>query len=153
MTRLQLVANAHARQLLGAAANKTRLGRRSFLKTLIGSAATLLAFNQVYARAGVTGGSFAVPAEVAYDPDVARTVLGGEERICWGTDSLWYGSPQDQIQALRSFEISGSMQERYGYPTFTGHARRRILGLNAAEAYGLDVNELLHAAIMTNWHS
>ena len=39
----------------------------------------------------------------------------GEQRICWGTDCLWYGSPQDQIQAMRSFQISPEFQERYGY--------------------------------------
>jgi len=85
-------------------------------------------------------------------PDQAAHLLGkllryfGEERICWGTDSLWYGSPQDQIQALRSFEISQAMQEQYGYPPLTEGARRRIFGLNAAEAYGLDFSELLQAA-------
>ena len=52
---------------------------------------------------------------------------------------------QDQIQALRSFEISEAMQEQYGYPRFTECARRRIFGLNAVEAYGLDLNELLQA--------
>ncbi len=84
-------------------------------------------------------------------PDQAAHLLGkllryfGEERICWGTDSLWYGSPQDQIQALRSFQISEAMQEQYGYPRFTARARRRIFGLNAVEAYGLDLNEVLQA--------
>ena len=42
-------------------------------------------------------------------PDEAAHVMGkllkyfGEERIMWGTDSIWYGSPQDQIQAFRAF--------------------------------------------------
>jgi predicted TIM-barrel fold metal-dependent hydrolase len=66
----------------------------------------------------------------------------GERRICWGTDSLWYGSPQDQIQAFRSFQIAETFQEKYGYPAFTAQARHRIFGLNAAEAYGLDVSEV-----------
>jgi hypothetical protein len=78
-------------------------------------------------------------------PDEAAHLLGklltyfGEERICWGTDSLWYGSPQDQIQALRGFQISAEFQERYGYPAITPEARCRIFGLNAARVYGLDV--------------
>jgi hypothetical protein len=81
-------------------------------------------------------------------PDQAAHLLGkllryfGEERICWGTDALWYGSPQDQIQALRSFSISGALQDQYGYPPITPRARRRIFGLNAAAAYGLDVAAL-----------
>jgi hypothetical protein len=85
------------------------------------------------------------------NPDQAAHLLGkllryfGEERICWGTDSLWYGSPQDQIQALRSFSISEALQEQYGYPPITAGARRRIFGLNAAAAYGLDVEALQQA--------
>ena len=81
-------------------------------------------------------------------PDQAAHYLGkllkyfGEERIVWGTDSLWFGSPQDQIQALRAFEISEEYQERYGYPAITPAMKRRIFGLNAAEVYGLDVAEL-----------
>lgn len=78
-------------------------------------------------------------------PDEAAHVMGkllatfGEERIIWGTDSIWYGSPQDQIQAFRAFEISEEYQERYGYPALTPEAKRKIFGLNGAQVYGLDV--------------
>ncbi|MGB0515301.1 MAG: amidohydrolase family protein, partial [Wenzhouxiangellaceae bacterium] len=40
------------------------------------------------------------------DPNSAAHALGkllkylGEDNILWGTDSIWYGSPQDQIQAF-----------------------------------------------------
>ena len=49
---------------------------------------------------------------VMRDPDQAAHLLGkllktfGEDRVLWGTDSIWYGSPQDQIQAFRAFQIS-----------------------------------------------
>jgi predicted TIM-barrel fold metal-dependent hydrolase len=66
----------------------------------------------------------------------------GEERICWGTDALWYGSPQDQIQAFRSFQISPELRERHGYPEITPRTRARIFGLNAASVYGLDVTRI-----------
>ena len=36
--------------------------------------------------------------------------------MLWGTDSIFYGSPQDQIQAFRAFQISDEFQERFGYP-------------------------------------
>ena len=36
----------------------------------------------------------------------------GEDRVLWGTDSIWFGSPQDQIQAFRAFQISEEFQER-----------------------------------------
>ena len=81
-------------------------------------------------------------------PDEAAHVIGkllnhfGEERILWGTDSIWYGSPQDQIQAFRAFRISEEYQERYGYPALTDAARRRIFGLNGARVYGIDVAAL-----------
>jgi predicted TIM-barrel fold metal-dependent hydrolase len=81
-------------------------------------------------------------------PDEAAHVIGkllryfGEERIMWGTDSIWYGSPQDQIQAFRAFRISEEYQERYGYPALTDATRRKIFGLNGARVYGLDVASL-----------
>ncbi len=80
---------------------------------------------------------------VMRDPDQAAHLLGklllafGEEQILWGTDSIWYGSPQDQIQAFRAFQISHEFQQRYGYPTLTPAVKRKIFGLNAARVYGL----------------
>ena len=82
-------------------------------------------------------------------PDEAAHVMGkllatfGEDRIIWGTDSIWYGSPQDQIQAFRAFQIGEQYQEKYGYPPLTAEAKRKIFGLNAARVYGLDVAAIL----------
>jgi len=56
----------------------------------------------------------------------------------WGTDSIWYGAPQDQIQAFRSFEITPTFQQRYGYPALTSKAKAKILGLNSARLYGVE---------------
>jgi hypothetical protein len=66
----------------------------------------------------------------------------GEDRILWGTDAIWFGSPQDQIQAFRAFEISPEFQERYGYPALTPERKAKIFGLNAARVYKLDLDEL-----------
>jgi predicted TIM-barrel fold metal-dependent hydrolase len=77
-------------------------------------------------------------------PTQAAHVLGkllkyvGEDNVLWGTDCLFYGSPQDQIQALRAFHISTEFQERYGYPKLTGKIKAKILGLNAARLYRID---------------
>jgi hypothetical protein len=85
---------------------------------------------------------------VMRDPDQAAHLLGkllktfGEDHILWGTDSIWYGSPQDQIQAFRVFEISREFQDRYGYPALTPQARRKIFGLNAARVYALSAQEM-----------
>jgi hypothetical protein len=57
--------------------------------------------------------------------------------VLWGTDSIWWGSPQWQIDAFKSLQIPASMQEQYGYPALTTAVKKRILGLNAARLYGL----------------
>ena len=91
----------------------------------------------VYAELGSTWRT------VMGSPDEAAHVLGklltafGPERILWGTDSIWYGSPQDQIAAFRAFEISPEFQERFGYPALTPAVKDRILGANAAELFGI----------------
>ena len=78
------------------------------------------------------------------DPTAAAHVLGkllkyiGVERVLWGTDSIWFGTPQDQIQALRLFSISEEFQERFGYPALTDEVKRGIFGLNAARLYDVD---------------
>ncbi len=86
------------------------------------------------------------------DPDSAAHVIGklvkhiGEQNVLYGSDCIWYGSPQDQIQAFRSFQISEDFQERYGYPKMTAELRARILGLNATRPYGIEVDEVLQRA-------
>jgi uncharacterized protein len=92
----------------------------------------------VYAELGTTWWN------VMRSPDQAAHVLGkllryvGEDNVVWGTDCLFYGSPQDQIQALRSFQIGEQLQERYGYPRLTKEIKAKILGLNGARLYGID---------------
>ena len=80
-------------------------------------------------------------------PDQAAHALGkllsrvGEDRVLWGTDAIWYGSPQAQIMAFRTFEISAEFQERFGYPALTDDLRRKVFGLNAAKLFGMDPEE------------
>jgi len=77
-------------------------------------------------------------------PEQAAHALGkllsrvGENRVLWGTDAIWYGSPQAQIMAFRTFEISPQFQEQFGYPAITDEIRRKIFGLNAAGLFGID---------------
>jgi hypothetical protein len=78
------------------------------------------------------------------DPTQAAHVLGkllvhvGPDNIVWGTDSIWYGSPQDQIESFRAFQITEELQEKHGYPALTDEVKRKIFGLNAARLHGLD---------------
>lgn len=81
---------------------------------------------------------------VMSNPTAAAHTVGkllkhvGPDNILWGTDSIWYGSPQDQIESFRTFTISEELQERYGYPALTDEVKRKIFGLNAAKLHGLD---------------
>lgn len=78
------------------------------------------------------------------EPDQAAHAIGkllkrlGTRRLLWGTDSVWYGPPQTQIMAFRAFHISAEYQDRYGYPELTDAVKDQVLGLNAAELFGLD---------------
>lgn len=65
---------------------------------------------------------------------------GGEDHIIWGTDSIWGGSPQSQIERLRRFQISDQVAEKHGYKKLTPEIKAKIFGLNAARLYKIDVN-------------
>lgn len=87
------------------------------------------------------------------DPDSAAHALGkmfkyiGESNVLWGTDSVWYGSPQDQIQAFRAFQIAPELREQHGYPEITPQLRAQVFGLNALKPYRIELGEaLLRAA-------
>jgi hypothetical protein len=103
---------------------------------------------------------------VMHDPDQAAHLLGklityvGPKRIAWGTDSLWYGSPQPEIVAMRRFEFSEQGKEMYGLPYgLEGDVedprrkaprpsrtiRNGILGRNAARAYNVHAGTRRHA--------
>jgi hypothetical protein len=82
--------------------------------------------------------------QVLTDPTQAAHVLGkllkrvGTDRVLWGTDAIWYGSPQAQIMALRAFQISAEFQDRFGYPALSDDIKAKILGLNGAKLFNLD---------------
>jgi len=82
------------------------------------------------------------------EPEAAAHALGklikhcGADNVLWGTDSIWYGSPQDQIQAFRTFQIAPQLRDRFGYAEITPSLRAKIFGLNAAKVYGLSPTEV-----------
>jgi predicted TIM-barrel fold metal-dependent hydrolase len=82
--------------------------------------------------------------ELMRAPTEAAHALGklltrvGENRVLWGTDGIWYGSPQPQIMAFRAFQIAPELQERHGYPALTDELKRKVFGLNAARLFGID---------------
>jgi predicted TIM-barrel fold metal-dependent hydrolase len=84
------------------------------------------------------------------DPDSAAHALGklfrhvGEDNVLWGTDSIWYGSPQDQIQAFRTFQIADALAQRHGYPKLTPALRAKVFGRNALALYPVPDDVLRH---------
>lgn len=83
-------------------------------------------------------------------PELCAAMLGtlirglGSDHVCWGTDSVWFGSPQWQIEAMRRIEIPDEMQKHYGFKPLgpaDGAVKRAILGENSARLYGLDPGE------------
>jgi uncharacterized protein len=82
------------------------------------------------------------------EPEQAAHALGklirycGENNVLWGTDSIWYGSPQDQIQAFRTFQIAPQLREKHGYAEITPQVRAKIFGLNGARVYNLSAAEV-----------
>lgn len=95
-------------------------------------------FPNCYAEIGTTWASTIVTF-----PTVAAHVMGqlmkylGPDRIVFGSDSVWYGSPQWQIDTFWRFQIPEELRERYGYPEITEADKRKILGLNSARLYGI----------------
>ncbi|MGH1418397.1 MAG: amidohydrolase family protein [Hyphomicrobiaceae bacterium] len=68
----------------------------------------------------------------------------GVDHVVWGTDSVWYGSPQWQIEAFRRMEISEDLRERYRFaPLGDGlsDTKKAIFGQNSAKLYGFSDEE------------
>ena len=85
------------------------------------------------------------PAEAAHVLGKLLLALG-PDNVVWGTDSIWYGSPQHLIDAFRAFQIPASFQERYGYPALTPDIKDAILSRNARRVYGITDDQLAGAA-------
>ena len=65
--------------------------------------------------------------------------MGMENNIIWGTDSIWGGGPQSQIERFRRFQISDEVANKYGYKKLTPEIKAKVFGLNAARLYKVDV--------------
>ncbi len=75
LTATERRARRFAHERAGEAARKTGRSRRNFLASSCGAAATLLAFNQVQAWSGEGQGAFDLPAEAAFDAELAASRL------------------------------------------------------------------------------
>jgi uncharacterized protein len=93
----------------------------------------------IYAELGSTFGMLVITS-----PLLCGHVLGmliqhlGADHVLWGTDSIWWGSPQWQIEAFRRFTMPEPLMARFGYQPLTPEVKARILGLNSAAVFGVD---------------
>ncbi|MCC5793522.1 MAG: amidohydrolase family protein [Chromatiales bacterium] len=117
-----------------------RIGVDSLIQSLIEN--DIPPNSNVYAELGTTW------RYLMRDPEEAAHVMGkllryvGVDNVLWGTDSIWYGSPQDQILAFRTFQISRELRETHGYPEITPEIRAKVFGLNAVKPYKIDPEEV-----------
>lgn len=95
---------------------------------------------------GEIGTAFANSAVA--NPRFAAALIGtlvrglGADHVIWGTDSVWYGSPQWQIEAMRRLEIPEDMRRQHGFAPLgpaDGLVKTAIFSGNAARLYRLDV--------------
>lgn len=82
------------------------------------------------------------------EPRVCAALMGtlvrglGADHVCWGSDAVWTGSPQWQIEGLRRLEIPEDMQRKHGFKPLgaaDGPVKSAIFGGNNARLYGVDV--------------
>lgn len=78
------------------------------------------------------------------EPRLCAAMMGilvkglGADHVVWGTDAIWTGSPQWQIEALRRLEIPEDMQRAHGFAPLgeaDGAVKRAILGETSARMY------------------
>jgi predicted TIM-barrel fold metal-dependent hydrolase len=83
---------------------------------------------------------------VVAEPRLGAALMGilgkglGYDHVCWGTDAIWTGSPQWQIEALRRLEIPEDMQKKYGFQALgpaTGPVKTAIFSGNNMRLYGI----------------
>ena len=95
--------------------------------------------NNVY---GDVGQLFA--STLVAQPNLATFIIAtllkglGPERVVWGTDALWTGSPQWQIEGLRRMEVPEDMRKKYGFKPIgaaDGPIKTAIFSGNSARLY------------------
>jgi predicted TIM-barrel fold metal-dependent hydrolase len=94
----------------------------------------------IYMELGSTFGQLVITKPIICAHLLGQILLAfGEDHIIWGTDSIWYGTPQWQIEAFRRFQIPAELQEKHHYPALTKDLKAKVFGLNAANLFKVDV--------------
>ena len=103
--------------------------------------------NNVYGEIGTSFATCAVSS-----PRLAAGLIGtlvrglGADHVVWGSDSVWYGSPQWQIEALRRLEIPEDMRRKHRFTALgpaDGLVKTAIFGGNSARLYNVNIKSAL----------
>ncbi|MEW6209459.1 MAG: amidohydrolase family protein [Acidobacteriota bacterium] len=98
--------------------------------------------NNVYCEVGSFFNTLAIVDPVMCMHGIGKNIkYYGSDHVIWGTDCLWWGSPQWAIDAFKRFQISDEMCEKFGYKKLTKQDKANIFGLNAARLYKVNVKE------------
>jgi hypothetical protein len=104
------------------------------------------AMSNLYPEIGSSFGLLAIANPVMCQHLIGKNIKHfGADHVVWGTDCLWWGSPQWVIDAFKRFQISDDLCEKFGYEKLTKDDKAKIFGLNAAKLYGFDPAERLRA--------
>ena len=86
------------------------------------------------------------------EPNVCAALMGilvrglGADHVNWGTDAVWTGSPQWQIEGLRRLEIPEAMQKKQGFKPLgpaDGPVKTAIFSGNNAKLYNIDIKRTM----------
>jgi predicted TIM-barrel fold metal-dependent hydrolase len=88
------------------------------------------------------------------EPRLSAALMGmlikglGADHVVWGTDAVWTGAPQWQIEGLRRLEIPEDMQKKYGFQPLgaaDGPVKTAVFSGNTQRLYGLEKHaDLVH---------
>ena len=101
--------------------------------------------NNVYAEIGTAFANSAVSHPKFCAAFMGTLIKGmGADHVLWGTDTLWYGSPQWQIEAMRRLEIPDDMQKKYGFAALgdaNSATKQQVFSGNATKMYNITVKK------------
>lgn len=94
--------------------------------------------NLYISMSGMLGPFYYAPMRLAHMVGAIMNILGGSEKIIFGTD--WPAAPADlSVKAILDLEISKELQEGWGYPPITDYDRANMFGLNLGKLLDLEV--------------
>ena len=100
--------------------------------------------SNVYADIGLSFGALAITYPRLAAAMLAKLIKGlGADHVLWGTDSIWFGSPQWQIEAFRRIEVPADLQDKHDFEPLgpaNGPIKSAIFGINSAGQYGIELD-------------